>query len=419
MMSVTKLSLLGGAPVRNNNFPPYNTIGQEEVDAAIKVMNTGVLSGFVANPGPEFLGGQPTLDLESEFCRKFGVKYAVSVNSATSGLHAALVAAGVGPGDEVIVSPYTMSASATAATMCGGIPIFVDIEPFTFCLDPEQVLKAITDRTKAIMAVNIFGQAADLTKLRNIADEYELILVEDNAQAPGAYYGNKWTGTIGDMGVFSFNRHKTMQCGEGGVILCNEERLATRLRMVRNHGEAVFPEWSDALQELGSEDIIGYNYRLTDLQSAIALPQLLKLEKLNKIRIDLAAYLTEKLQQFDFIKPPLVRDGSTHVYYLYPMIYDPDVLRVSRDQFLQAMQAEGMPLTNYVRPLYRLPLYRKRCGNRGCYRFENFPITEELWKRSMVVTSICRPPLSEEHINEFILSIKKIADSADSLRNLA
>ena len=412
-----KLALLGGTAVRSNDLPPYNTISETEIKAAINVMETGLLSGFVATSGPDFFGGQWVLELEKAFCEKFGCKYAVSVNSATSGLHAALAAAGVGVGDEVIVSPYSMSASATSAVMCGATPVFVDIEADTFCLDVDQVKARVNKNTKAIMAVNIFGQAADLTPLRKIADQYGITLIEDNAQAPAAQYDDKWTGTIGDMGIFSLNRHKTMQCGEGGVIITDDKRLAHRLRMVRNHGEVVLPEWDDDALRNGNEDIIGYNYRLTELQAAIAKPQLMRLEELNKIRVDLANYLTERLKDFDFIKPPVIRNKSTHVYYLYSMIYDPKVLGLSRDVFIDAMNAEGMPVSNYGMPLYRIPLYSNKFGRLENYQPENFPVVEKCWKETMVTTSICRPPLDKTHIDEFILAIKKIEQNAQELSN--
>jgi dTDP-4-amino-4,6-dideoxygalactose transaminase len=412
-------AILGGTPEFPSELPPYNTIGEPEIEAALSVMKTGILSGFVANPGPDFLGGDVVIALEQAFCERFGVAYAVSVNSATSGLHAALEAAGVGTGDEVIVPPYSMAASATAAVMCGAKPVFADIEADTFCLDPARVVEVITPRTKAIMAVNIFGQPANLSGLRAIADEHGLILIEDNAQAPAAEYHGQWAGGIGDMGVFSLNRHKTMQCGEGGVVICNDAALAHKLRMVRNHGEAVLPEWSADQQQPGDESIIGYNYRLTSLQAAIALPQLQRLDELNRYRIDLADYLTEQLSGFDYFQPPVIRDGCSHVYYLYPMIFDPEKAGMSRDRFVTAMQAEGAPVANYVRPLYRLPLYRARFGESACYNPENFPIVERLWKESMVVTPICRPPLNTHHIDHFVTAIQKIYQHRKKIADLS
>jgi perosamine synthetase len=415
MASFSKPAILGGKPLLSDSLPTYNTIGEAEIGAAMDVLNTGVLSGFVANPGPDFLGGRHTLALEQAVCQRFNCRFAVTMNSATSGLHAALAAADVGPGDEVIVSSYSMAASATAAVMCGGTPVFVDIEADTYCLDVKLVEAAITSRTKAIMAVNIFGQPAELGGLRTLADRHGLILVEDNAQAPAARYGERWTGTVGDMGVFSLNRHKTMQCGEGGVVICNDERLAHRLRMVRNHGEAVLPEWTVEDRFEGDESVIGYNYRLTELQAAIALPQFERLEALNRVRIDLADYMTHKLGAFDFLKPAVTRDGCTHVYYLYPIRIDPVRLGISRDLFLRAMQAEGMPVANYVRPLYLLPLYRQRCGDLACYQPENFPVVERLWRQEMVVTPICRPPLDRGHIDLFTAAIERIAAAAPAI----
>ncbi len=408
-----KLAILGGTPVKETPFPGYNTITDNEINAAVEVMKTGILSGYVANPGPEFLGGKWTLELEEEFKKLFNCKYAISVNSATSGLHAALAAAGVGPGDEVIVSPYSMSASATAAIMCGGTPVFVDIEPDTFCLQVEHVMAAITPRTKAIMAVNIFGLPADLTSLRKVADQNNLILVEDNAQAPAAKCAGSWTGTIGDMGIFSLNRHKTMQCGEGGVVITNDKTLAKRLRMVRNHGETVLPEWGDELR--GHEDIVGYNYRLTEVQAAIAKPQVQRLHELNDHRIKLADYLSTQLQEIDFLSSPKIREDCTHVYYLYPMIFHPDKINISRDRFIEAMKAEGMPVSNYVRPLYHIPLYTNKCGNHPSYDPSKNPVVEKLWKETMIVTPICHPPLSKEDIDLFVNAIKKIASSSEML----
>ena len=164
------------------------------------------------------------LDLERAFCDRFGARFAVSVNSATSGLHAALIAVGVCPGDEVIVPPYTMSASATAVLMCGGVPVFADIEQDKYCISVHEVQRLISSKTKAIVAVNLFGLPADLGGLTLLAKNHGIALIEDNAQAPGAQYCGKWTGIVGDIGVFSLNRHKTMHCGEGGVV---RERTAT------------------------------------------------------------------------------------------------------------------------------------------------------------------------------------------------
>lgn len=411
-MKKDKLAIHGGSPIRSEPFDPYNTIGKEEIDSANEVLETGLLSGYIAAPGEYFLGGDWTKRLEKGFCEKFSKNFAVSVNSATSGLHAAIVAAGVGDGDEVIVSPYSMSASATSIVMAGGKPIFVDIEEDYFCLNPSQVAAAITPKTKAIMAVNIFGQPADLGSLKKIADDNNLILIEDNAQAPQAKYMDQYTGTIGHMGVFSLNRHKTMQTGEGGVVVTDSNFLADKIRLVRNHGESVLPETTEFN---GHEDIVGYNYRLTELQAAIGIPQLARLDELNAHRIELADYLTSCLKEFDFLTPVAVRKNCSHVYYLYPIKFNQKKIPISRDQFIQSLSAEGMPVANYCRPLCSLPLYSKRFGRHASYDLDNLPIVKELWEESMIVTPICRPPLNKTHIDEFIQGIKKIETNAESL----
>ncbi len=395
------------------NLPIYNTIGEAEINAALKVLESGVLSGFVANPGADYLGGDQVLALEAAFSQRFNKSHAVSYNSATSALHGALVAAGVDAGDEVIAPPYTMSATATAALMCGATPVFVDIEPKTFCIDPSLVEAKINSKTKAIMAVNLFGLPADLKRLKEIADRYGLVLIEDNAQAPAALYQGEYTGTIGHMGVFSLNRHKTMQCGEGGVVICDQDKFAHKLKMVRNHGEAVSAEWSDSECQPGDERVIGYNYRLTALQAAIALPQFKRIDELNSTRIELADYLTQSLAQFDFLSPVTLREGCSHVYYLYPMLCDPKLAGMSRDQFVEAMQREGAPLANYGRPLHRLPVYKSRSDNPEQYAPENFPVVEQLWKETMLVTSICRPPLDKQHIDLFVEAITKVVSAAN------
>lgn len=415
MQDNRQLALLGGIPVRREPFPPYNTIGKAEKGNALKVLDSGLLSGFVATPGADFLGGKEVQGLESDFCNFFGTDYAISFNSASSALHACLAAARVGKGDEVIVSPYTMSASATAAIICGAIPVFVDIEPDTFCMDVDQVVKALTARTKAIMVVNIFGQPADLYPLRKLADQNDLILIEDNAQAPGSRYNGRYAGTVGHMGVFSLNRHKTIQCGEGGVAVTDNSELTYRLRLIRNHGEVVQAQLSHEEQNPAHFDIIGYNYRLTDLQAAVARPQLARLEQLNKHRVELADYLSLGLKDYTFLIPPKIREGCSHVYYLYPMIYRQEVLGISRDLFIKALIAEGMPVANYVEPLYRLPIYNNLLSGMADYSPERFPVVEDLWQSTMITTSLCRQPLTKDHTKEFLVAVDKVAHGAKKM----
>jgi dTDP-4-amino-4,6-dideoxygalactose transaminase len=236
---MTQLAINGGEPVRKTPFPGYVTIGKEEKLAVMEVLDSTVLSKYLGTWSPDFYGGPKVRQLERDWSEYFGIKHAVSVNSATSGLYAAVGAAGVGPGDEVIVSPYTMTASATAALVYGAIPVFADIDPQIFCLSPESVEKCITPSTKAIIVVDIFGHPADMDEIMEIARDHDLIVIEDAAQAPGAKYKGRFAGTLADMGVYSLNYHKTIHCGEGGIVVTNNDDLTERLQLIRNHAEVV------------------------------------------------------------------------------------------------------------------------------------------------------------------------------------
>jgi len=389
-------------------LPDYNVIGKDEIDGALEVLNTGQLSGFVAAPGESHLGGKYVQKLEELFCDKFNSRYAASFNSATSALHAALIANGIKAGDEVIVPTWSMSASATSVVMTGAVPIFVDIEKDFFCIDANKIINSITNKTKAIIVVNLFGMPSDLIKIKEICNKHNLVMIEDNAQAPGAKCGKNYTGSYGDISIYSLNRHKTIQCGEGGIALTNNDKYIHRLRLVRNHAEAVFPELDDLDKLQGGEDIIGYNYRLTSIQAAIATPQVKKLDALNQHRISLANMLTDQIEDISFLTAPRIRRGCSHVYYLYSMVFNEQKAGFTRDEFINRMSNEGAPVSAYARPIYRMPLFSLNSDNKENCNPNRFPVTEFLWK-NIVTTSICRPPLTKEHINLFVKAIKKIS----------
>ena len=228
-MNDNRLAIFGGTPVIKVPFRKYNHIGEAEARAVENVLRSGILSDFIGSAGENFYGGKIVREFESHWKKRFKVKNAISMNSATSCLAAAIGAIGVGPGDEVIVSPFTMSASATAILVFNAIPIFADIEPDTFNLDPSSIENRITPQTKALMIPNIFGHPADYDPILEIARKHKLKIIEDNAQSPTATYKGKLAGTIGDIGVFSLNRHKHIHTGEGGMCVTNNDVLAERL----------------------------------------------------------------------------------------------------------------------------------------------------------------------------------------------
>lgn len=422
---MTALALLGGTPAVTAPLAPYRTMGPEEEAAAVRVMRGGVLSAFLGAWSEEFRGGPEVKAFEAEWAAAFGAQHAVSVNSATSGLIAALGAVGVGPGDEVIVPPYTMSATAVAPLFYGAIPVFADIEADGFCIDVARTAEAITPRTRAIIAVNLFGHPAHLAALRALADKHGLFLIEDNAQAPLATHAGRFAGTIGHIGVASLNYHKHIHTGEGGVCTTDDARLADRLAMIRNHAENV-------AERLGGGDytnLIGHNFRMTELAAAIGREQLRKAPALVARRVAIAEKLTAALSGLDGITPPRVRPDTTHVYYVWSATFDAETVGVLRETFVRALAAEGVPATaGYVRPLYLLPVFQKRIalGRDGfpftltdrSYHKGLCPVTERLHERELFSYLVCSYEASDAQVDQIAAAFHKVYENRDALRTV-
>ena len=343
----------------------YNTIGKEEIRSVVKVLKNGEISGFVASAVPQFYGGEQVRKLEKDFSKKFNSNYALSVNSATSGIYCMLMAHNIQPGDEIITSPYTMHATASSILQCGAVPIFADIEDDTFGLDPKSVEKKISKYTKGIIAVNIFGHSCEINSLKKIAKKHNLFLVEDNSQAPGGKLSaKKFTGSTGTASVYSLNRHKIIQSGEGGIVLTNSKKIFNKMALVRNHGEAVVRPWK--VKDI--QNTIGQNLRLTEIQAAIAISQLKKLDKLNRERILLCNRITKNLKKYKSIKTPLVKKNHKHVYYFYVMQIDPKNLKNKPEKIIKIFNDNGFVLRHgYLKPLYHEPIFKKKIcfGNKG------------------------------------------------------
>ncbi|MBR6381140.1 MAG: DegT/DnrJ/EryC1/StrS family aminotransferase [Lachnospiraceae bacterium] len=421
---MSKCAILGGTPVRKEAIPWTSTMGPEETAAVVEVMNSGCFSAFLANSGEKFLGGPKVREIEEAFCKRFGSKHAISVNSATTGLHTAVAACGVGPGDEVLVSPYTMVASASAILMNCGVPIFVDIDPDTYTMDPTQIERWITPRTKAILTVNIFGLPSDLPKIMEIAKKHGLYVIEDNAQAPGATVNGREAGTIADIGVFSLNYHKVIHSGEGGILLTDNDELARKCQLIRNHGEV-------ALDEQGDMDTValGSNIRMSELHAAIGIEQLKKLDGFLASRRALADQITENFKKRPGFTPVTVPEGFTHSYYMYPVKFDRNVWGMSRETFAGAMKAEGFPLgTGYVKPIYLMNLYKhKRVFNETTYPFAFIehptqeyrkglcPVVERMHDEELLTADICRIPYTPKDIDDFFTAIDKIWEEREAI----
>ena len=426
-MSKEVLALHGGAPVISEPLAAFKSIGEDEVVAVCEVIRGGVLSAYIGAPGPGFMGGNKVRQFEQEAADYFGVKHAVAVNSWTSGLIAAVGAIGLEPGDEVITTPWTMAATATAILHWNGIPVFADIDPDTFNICPKSVAKLITPRTKAIIAVDIFGQSADMPALRSLAQEHGLKLLCDTAQAPGAQVGEAFTGTFADIGGFSLNYHKHIHCGEGGVLVTNDDRLAERLCLIRNHAEAVIH--SDDPATLSN--MLGYNFRMGEIEAAIASIQLTKLVPRVASRQRIAAELNQKLSSLKGIKTPVVSPGNTHVYYVYGLTLDIDALCVSRERIVEALRAEGVPaLMAGYQNLHLLPLFRCKiaygtngfpwnsefCTSDVTYGPGLCPVAEELHAKTFLGLNICMNDLPPEDVARIVQAFHKVWAQMDQLK---
>lgn len=402
---MSELALFGGTKVRTTAFPTYVTIGEEEQAAAARVVSKGVLSDYLGRSGPRFLGGPEVRALEDEWCAHFGAKYAVSVNSATSGLYAAIGAIGLRPGDEVVVSPFTMSASATGPLVYGGKPVFADIDAKTFCLTRETIEKVLTDKTRAVVVVDLFGHPADMDPIMDLARERNLIVVEDAAQAAGSTYRGKAAGTLAHMGVYSLNVHKIIQCGEGGVVVTDDARLAERLRLVRNHGEVIVRE-TNAHE---NADIIGFNYRMTEIEAAISREQLKKLERFAKGFIENTEYLHGKLRKVPGFTPLGVLPECRSVYYQCAFHYDAEAIGVPRARWLEALRAEGVPFGGgYVEPLYFQPLYSERWPGDAGYARGACPTAEAMWTERLVTSSLNHPQMTQRDLDDVVRAVEKV-----------
>ncbi len=338
-------------------------IGEEEVNAVREVL----LSGMLAQ-------GKKVAEFEKDFAEFCGTEHAVAVGNGTQALHAALLACGVQPGDEVITSGFSFIASATSIIHCGARPVFADIDPKTFNINVEEVKELITPQTRAIMPIHLFGLPADLGKLRKICDENDLALVQDACQSHGAGIGDCPIGKCGDAAAFSFYPTKNMTTGEGGAVITNNEELAEQLRLIRHQGQKSRYEYAR----------VGYNYRMTEMAAAIGICQLKKLPAWTEKRMGNARFLTEVLSAKDSIVTPFVPEGYRHVYHQY-------TIRVqNRENVIKKMSENGVGTGVYY------PIGLHQLGPLAGYCDRSLPETEKAAKE--VLSLPVHPGLSDEEL---------------------
>ena len=421
------LALNGGQPTIGRPLEGFRAMGEDEARAAADVVRGGVLSAYIGAPGDGFMGGPHVQAFEAKAADYFGVRHAIAVNSWTSGLIAAVGAIGIEPGDEIITTPWTMAATATAILHWAGIPVFADIDRLTFNISPASVEARISARTRAIIAVDIFGQSADIRALRAIAERHGLKLLGDTAQSPGALAGARRTGTMMDIGGYSLNYHKHIHCGEGGIIVTDDDRLARRVALIRNHAEAVIK--SDDPAELAG--MLGFNFRMGEIEAAIASVQLDKLAARVASRQRIAAELNAGLTGLVGLATPKVADDCTHVYYVYGLTLDTAAIGVPRQRIVDALRAEGVPaLMAGYQNLHLLPMFRHKiaygragfpwrspyAGREISYGPGTCPVAEELHAQSFFGISLCMFEFHSADVELVVEAFRKVWSQLDSLR---
>lgn len=424
-----KLAVDGGTPVRSEPFAPYMTLDEKEEAAVAQVIRDGVISDYIGAKGPFFMGGKKVQELERMYREHCSVKHAIAMNSATSCIIAGMGAFDIGPGDEVIVSPYSHVISATAPLIYDAVPVFADSEPDYYCMSVESIERAITPRTKAIIAVDLFGQSCDMDGIMDLAERHSIKVFSDSAHITKARYRDKMAGTLAHIGSYSLNGHKTIQSGEGGVAVTNDDELAFKLQLLRNHAENCV----DAFGVGHWYNMIGYNFRMTELEAAVAIEQLKKANWLVDHRRRLCDRLTARLSEVPGLAPPKIREGCEHDWLIFPVHYDAEKMGISRDEFMARMDAEGIrtvpeenwhvpPISTFVKPIHLQPIFQMKCFRPGghpwaapyydgkvSYEQGVCPVIEDWWLNSLICVNAIYPPLTLEDIDDIADAFEKVA----------
>ncbi len=397
MSDTEKLAILGGSPVRaKEDRIAYGRqcIEDDDIRAVEEVLRS------------PFLTGGPNIEAVEEDLREItGAKYAVVCSNGTAALHLACMAAGIGEGDEVIVSSITFAASANCVLYCGGTPVFADIKPDTYNIDPKSVREKITDRTKAIVAVDFTGQATELEELQQICREHNLILIEDAAHAIGTKYKGRPVGSIADITCFSFHPVKTVTSGEGGACTTNNPEYYQKLHLLRGHG--ITRDMEEMVNKsdapwYNEQVMLGYNYRLTDFQAAMLRSQLKKLQRFSDRRKEIAKRYDQAFGGMKelFLQAQIPESDTTR--HLYVLRLNPEHLSCDRRQFFDAMAAEGtVPQVHYL-PVYWHSYYEKLGYEHGLC-----PVAEATYEQILSIPFY--PALTDEDVEDVIRSVKKIA----------
>ena len=388
-------AIKGGKPVRDNKiYYGRQCVGEDDVKAVSEVLT----SDFITC-------GPMVAKLEKELADYCNAKYAVAVSNGTAALHCACIAAGIKEGDEVITTPLTFAASANCVRYVGATPVFADINPETYNIDPASIRAHITPKTKAVIAVDFTGQCVEIEEIRAICDEYNLIFIEDAAHAIGSSYDGKKVGSLADMTCFSFHPVKTITCGEGGAVTTNNEELYKKIVLAHTHG---ITHDEELMEEAPHEGIwyyeqisLGYNYRLTDFQAAMLSSQLKKLEDFKAKRKRIVAKYNDAFKDLSGIIVQKEIEKSDTCRHLYIIRLDLDKLNCTRREFFDAMSAENVQCQIHYVPVYWFPYY-KHLG----YKEGLCPNAEEVYKGILSIPLY--PSLSDSDVDDVIEAVKKL-----------
>jgi len=369
-------------------------ITEEEIAEVVETLRSGWIT-----TGPR------TKRFEEEFARRIGSRHAVAVSSCTAGLHLGLVAAGVGPGDEVITTPYTFTASAAAVLHAGARPVFVDVEEETANIDPARIEAAITDRTRAIIPVHIAGHPCDMDPITEVAARRGLSVIEDAAHALPAGYKGRAIGTISPLTVFSFYATKNLTTGEGGMITTDDDALKDRLSVFGYHGMS-----RDGWQRYTARgawyyEILedGFKYNMSDIQAALGLVQLRRLDGMQAARARIAGAYAEGFAGVDGLEVPSVREGIDHPWHLYILRIDPGALTIDRDRFIAELTDRGVGVSVHFIPLSRMPLYQRLLGIGP----ESYPVADAVYRRSLSLPLY--PSMPSGDVTRVIEAVRDVA----------
>ena len=391
---MSKLAIFGGQPVREQKiFYGHQYLDEEDIQAVVDV-----LRGDFLTCGPNITS------LEKALCDLTGAKYCIAISNGTAALHVACMAAGVGPGDEVITTPITFAASANCALYCGATPVFADINPETYNIDPEDIERKITDKTKAVVAVDFTGQAVEIEKIRAICDKHNLIFIEDGAHSIGTNYNGVPVGGLADMTTFSFHPVKTVTGGEGGAVLTNDEEIYEKLQLYRSHGitrkESLMEHESEGGWYYEMIDL-GYNYRMTDFQAALIESQLKKLSAFKARRQEIVKRYNEAFADMPeiFVQKEIPESDTTR--HLYIINLQLDKLNGTRREVFDALAAENVQCNVHYIPVYYFPHYERMGYKKGLC-----PNAEQAYEGFISIPLY--PAMSDQDVEDVIAAIKKV-----------